>query len=144
MWDLPGLGRSGAYALDAVDWLIVLVSTFFINPFDLFGLRQVWLESRGRPYTQLSFTIPGPDKRVRHPLYVGWLVAFWTASATPVSHLVFALLTTAYILVAIRWEERDMAYAYPEYAAYRKRVGTLVPRLPARTAVKPEGVIVTR
>jgi methanethiol S-methyltransferase len=114
----------GAYALG---WLLVLVSTFLINHFDLFGLRQVWLQLRGRPYTPLQFKTPVLYRYVRHPLYVGWFFAFWSTPTMTVAHLVFALATTAYILIAIQLEERDLIAEHPEYAQYRKRVPMLVP-----------------
>jgi protein-S-isoprenylcysteine O-methyltransferase Ste14 len=117
------------YGLFGFGWLLVLVSTFLINHFDLFGLRQVWLCLRGREYTPVGFTMPGPYRMVRHPLYVGWLFAFWATPTMTVTHLVFALMTTAYILVAIRLEEKDLLDAHPEYAVYRREVPALVPRL---------------
>jgi methanethiol S-methyltransferase len=89
-------------------WSIVFVSTFLINHFDLFGLRQTWLYFSGKPYTPLPFRIPGFYRFVRHPLYVGFLVAFWSAPVMTVAHFLFALLTTGYILVAIQFEERDL------------------------------------
>lgn len=122
------------YAIFAVGWLTVLVSTFLINHFDLFGLRQVWLYFRNQPYTSLPFKTPGLYRFVRHPLYVGWLIAFWATPTMTVSHLVFAAVTTAYILVAIVFEERDLVAALPEYAAYRQRVPMLIPRLPVSQA----------
>jgi hypothetical protein len=95
----------------------------------LFGLRQVYLYLRGREYTSLKFGTPGPYKYVRHPLYVGWLFAFWATPTMTVAHLVFALLSTAYILVAIQLEERDLLTVHGEsYAAYRRRVPMLIPR----------------
>jgi protein-S-isoprenylcysteine O-methyltransferase Ste14 len=84
--------------------LIVLVTTFLLNHFDLFGLRQVWLNLLGRPYTPLTFRTPAPYRIVRHPLYVGWLLMFWSAPLMTSAHLVFALATTAYILIAIQFE----------------------------------------
>ena len=108
-------------------WLTVLVTTFLINHFDLFGLRQVWLRLLGRPYTGLKFRTPGPYRLIRHPLYVGWLMVFWSAPLMTSAHLVFAIITTLYILVAIQFEERDLVRFHPEYADYRKRVGMLMP-----------------
>ncbi len=107
----------------------VVVTTFLINHFDLFGLRQVWLFFRGRPYLHLPFVMPGPYRFVRHPLYVGWLLAFWATPAMGFAHLAFAVAMTIYILVAIRYEERDLAVNHAGYAEYRRRVPMLVPRL---------------
>jgi protein-S-isoprenylcysteine O-methyltransferase Ste14 len=114
-------------------FLIVLVTTFLINHFDLFGLRQVWKYFRNQPYTSLKFVTPGPYKLVRHPLYVGWLFAFWLTPDMTVAHLLFALLTAGYILIAIQLEERDLVAAHPEYADYRARVPALIPGLGGRT-----------
>jgi protein-S-isoprenylcysteine O-methyltransferase Ste14 len=109
-------------------WLLVLVATFLINHFDLFGLRQVWLQLLGRKYTHVAFRTPGPYRYVRHPLYVGWFFAFWATPTMTLSHLVFALMTTAYILVAIQLEERDLvAHLGPAYREYRERVPMIVP-----------------
>jgi protein-S-isoprenylcysteine O-methyltransferase Ste14 len=106
----------------AFGWLLVLISTFLINHFDLFGLRQVWLQLMGRPYTQLAFRTPGPYRYVRHPLYVGWFFAFWCTPTMSASHLLFAIMTTAYILIAIQLEERDLMQFHPEYREYRDNV----------------------
>ncbi|MBC8027279.1 MAG: isoprenylcysteine carboxylmethyltransferase family protein [Steroidobacteraceae bacterium] len=120
--------RVALWSLFAFGWLLVLVSTFLINHFDLFGLRQVWLQLLGRPYTQLPFGTPGPYRYVRHPLYVGWFFAFWSTPTMTVSHLVFAVMTTAYILVAIQLEERDLVAHFGQtYRGYRKRVPMLIP-----------------
>ena len=134
VWDVQNrVGRGLLHAGFAFVWLLVLVSTFLINHFDLFGLRQVWLHLRGRPYQPLRFRTPGPYRLVRHPLYVGWLFAFWSTPTMTVTHLLFAAMTTAYILVAIRFEERDLVAAHPEYASYRARVPMLIPS-PRRNA----------
>jgi protein-S-isoprenylcysteine O-methyltransferase Ste14 len=114
----------GFYALG---WAILLLATFLINHFDLFGLRQVWLHLLGRPYTQLQFNTPLLYKYVRHPLYVGWLMIFWSAPVMTVAHLLFAIATTAYILLAIQFEERDLVRLHPEYEEYRRRVPMLIP-----------------
>src|SRR5690606_8770952 len=103
---------------------------FLINHFDLFGLRQVWLFLRGRPYRPLTFRTPGPYRHVRHPLYVGWLTAFWATPTMSLAHLLFALGMTAYILIAIGYEERDLLDFHGEsYADYRRTVPMLMPRL---------------
>lgn len=114
----------GSYA---VGWVILLASTFLINHFDLFGLRQVWLHLLGREYTGLKFRTPMFYRYVRHPLYVGWLMIFWSAPVMTVAHLLFAVATTAYILIAIQWEESDLVHMHPEYAEYRRRVPMLIP-----------------
>lgn len=133
VWDVEApFARGLLYGLFAFGWALVLYSTFLINHFDLFGLRQVWLYFCGRPYTWLKFGTPGPYRWVRHPLYLGWLFAFWATPTMTVAHLVFALMTTAYILVAIQFEERDLVGFHPEYADYRRRVPMLVPRLFSR------------
>jgi protein-S-isoprenylcysteine O-methyltransferase Ste14 len=130
VWEVPGeAARAAVSAVFAAGWLTVLGTTFLINHFDLFGLRQVWLAFRGVPYTPLRFTTPGPYRLVRHPLYVGWLTVFWAAPTMTAAHLLFAVGMTVYILAAIRWEERDLVAAHPEYAAYRRRVPMLLPRL---------------
>jgi len=109
-------------------WGLVLLSTFLINHFDLFGLRQVWLYLRGRPYTTLGFATPGPYRLVRHPLYVGWLFAFWMTPHMSFAHLLFSVATTAYILLAIQFEEKDLAREYGSaYEEYRRSVPMLIP-----------------
>jgi protein-S-isoprenylcysteine O-methyltransferase Ste14 len=130
VWEVPGeAARAAMSAVYAAGWLMVLATTFLINHFDLFGLRQVWLAFRGVAYTPLQFANPGPYRLVRHPLYIGWLTVFWAAPTMTAAHLLFAVGTTAYILAAIRWEERDLIAAHPEYATYRRRVPMLLPRL---------------
>lgn len=129
VWETEGVARTLIQLIFATGWLTILLTTFLIHHFDLFGLRQVWLQARGVPYSPLRFTTPGPYRVVRHPLYVGWLLVFWAAPTMTAAHLLFAAVTTAYILVAIRWEERDLTAAHPEYAQYREQVPMLLPRV---------------
>lgn len=128
IWNVENeIGRTLLYAGFAFGWLLVLVSTFLINHFDLFGLRQVWLYFRGKPYTEIPFRTPALYKIVRHPLYVGWFFAFWCTPTMTAAHLLFAIMTTAYIVIATRLEEHDLTQAHPEYAQYRQRVPRYVP-----------------
>ena len=123
------VGRILLHGGFAFGWLLVLATTFLINHFDLFGLRQVWLNFTGRRYTAVRFTAPGPYRLIRHPLYFGLLFAFWCTPAMTVAHLFFALMTTGYILVGIQLEERDLQAVHPEYADYKRRTPMIVPRL---------------
>lgn len=120
--------RAVLYGLFAMGFLLVLISTFLINHFDLFGLRQVWLYLRGKDYTQLQFGTPILYRHVRHPLYLGWLFAFWATPTMTIAHLVFALATTAYIFMAIQLEEKDLIDTYGDaYKRYRQNVPMIVP-----------------
>ena len=128
-------GKLVMRGLFAFGFGLVLYSTFLINHFDLFGLRQVWRYLLGQPYSYLGFTTPGPYRLVRHPLYVGWLFAFWATPQMTLAHLVFAVATTGYILLAIRFEERDLVREHGDtYEAYRRSVPMLVPSLRKREA----------
>jgi len=135
IWDVQNsAGRAILYGGFAFGWLLVLVATFVINHFDLFGLRQVWRNLRGQPQSELCFTTPFLYRIVRHPLYVGWFFAFWCTPVMTATHLFFAMVTTSYILIAIRFEERDLIRMHPEYAEYRKQVPMLIPALPQQQA----------
>jgi protein-S-isoprenylcysteine O-methyltransferase Ste14 len=139
VWDVQSsTGRALLYGGFGAGWLLVLVTTFVINHFDLFGLRQVWRHFRGLPQQPLTFVTPLLYRVVRHPLYVGWLLAFWCAPTMTVTHLLFAAVTTAYILVAIQLEEGDLVDAHREYAAYRRQVPMLVPGWPRRVVTVDE------
>jgi methanethiol S-methyltransferase len=131
VWSVQSsLGSALLHVGFALGWLTVLVTTFLINHFDLFGLRQVWKFFRRQRYVPLKFVTPGPYKLVRHPLYVGWLLAFWCTPQMTLAHLVFAVMTTAYILVAIRLEERDLVTVHgDDYLEYRRKTPMLVPNI---------------
>ncbi len=120
---------SAWYAGFAFGWGLVFVSTCLINHFDLFGVRQVWLHFRGRPYTALKFVTPWPYRVVRHPLYLGWLFAFWCTPTMTAAHLLFAVITTIYILVAIQLEERDLIAEHTDYQDYQRETPMIIPNL---------------
>jgi protein-S-isoprenylcysteine O-methyltransferase Ste14 len=115
-------------------WLMVLVATFLINHFELLGLSQVWHYLRGTESARTKFQTPALYKRVRHPLYLGFLIAFWATPTMTATHLLFAVMTTGYILVGIFLEERDLAVEHGQkYLEYRKQVPMLVP-MPGKRA----------
>jgi protein-S-isoprenylcysteine O-methyltransferase Ste14 len=134
VWEVSGVGRWALIALSLGGWLVVLVSTFLTDHFDLFGLRQVWLYLRNKPYTGIPLGEKGFYKAVRHPIYLGFAIAFWATPKMTTGHLVFAAATLAYMLVAIQLEERDLVRIYGDaYRAYRRRVAMLLP-IPRRGA----------
>lgn len=131
VWDVQHpLGRAILYGLFVGGWLMVPAVSLLINHFDLFGTRQVYLHLRGQTHDQPPFRTPLIYGYIRHPLYVGWMTAFWATPTMTVTHLVFAVLMTAYMLIAIPFEERDLLAHYGKtYADYRERTGALLPRL---------------
>jgi methanethiol S-methyltransferase len=140
IWSVDNTGlRIALWALFGAGWATVLVVTFLINHFDLFGLRQVWFPLVGKPYTRISFRTPLPYRFVRHPLYFGFLLAFWMTPTMTLAHLLFACATTAYIILAIQFEERDLVFEHGRgYEDYRRAVPMLIPgrkRLAASPAV---------
>ena len=140
VWDISHpLGRGILYGLFAAGWLLVPTASLMINHFDLFGSRQVWLHLRNKPYSSLPFRSPMLYRLVRHPLYVGWMMAFWFTPTMSAGHLVFASFLTAYMLLAIPIEERDLVEVFGEqYEDYRRRVPALVPRVGALIANKSQ------
>lgn len=141
IWDVTWPpGRVVLWVVFGLGWATVVLSTFLINHFDLFGLRQVYLAWRATPYTSPTFRTSMLYRAVRHPLMLGFIVAFWVTPTMTAGHLMFAVATTAYILVAIRLEERDlMADLGDQYREYRKRVPMLVPRLGHRRDARMPG-----
>jgi len=131
IWKMDGgIAETILLGLYMAGLLIVLLSTFLINHFDLFGLRQVYLYMAGRKYTHLEFRTPFFYRYVRHPLYVGWLLTFWSAPIMTVAHLFFAAMTTAYILLAIQFEEADLMSMHgAKYRRYRNQVPMIIPAL---------------
>jgi len=129
IWDVTNqIGSAVLWAFFFLGWGIVLLSTFMINHFDLFGLRQVDMYRRGEEYTDLGFRTPFFYKFVRHPIMLGFIIAFWATPRMTAGHLLFAAVTTAYILVAIQFEERDIVNAHgASYENYRKQVSMIVP-----------------
>jgi len=129
VWNVTNeAGRMALWAIFGLGWLIVLLSTFMISHWDLFGLRQVLLNFQGKAYSHPEFTTHGFYRVVRHPIMLGFIVAFWATPAMSVGHLVFAIATTAYILIALQLEEKDLVAALGDaYRSYRARVPMLVP-----------------
>lgn len=120
--------RGAVHVVSILGFGIVLLSTFMINHFDLFGLRQVWFYLRGETYESLKFRTPFFYKHVRHPLYLGWIIAFWAAPTMTIAHFLFAALCTAYILTAIRFEERDLIRTFgAKYIEYKRVAPMLIP-----------------
>ncbi len=129
VWDVTSTaGRLGLWVLFWLGWATVFAGTFMINHFDLFGLRQVYLASRGQPYTDTGFRTPLLYRLVRHPIMVGFIIAFWATPKMTAGHLLFAIATTAYIVIAVHLEERDLVAAIgAQYQDYRVRVRMFLP-----------------
>jgi protein-S-isoprenylcysteine O-methyltransferase Ste14 len=129
IWNVESVaGRYLLLAIYFLGWATVLVGTSLINHFDLFGLRQVYLYQRNEKYTELGFRTPFLYKIVRHPIMLGFIMAFWSTPRMTVGHLVFTLATTVYILIAIQLEERDIVSVHgTAYEEYRKNVSMLLP-----------------
>lgn len=127
-----GDGSTAALVLRGVNmagWVLVVLSTFLIDHFELFGLRQVYAHARGVGMDEPTFRQPFLYRWTRHPLYLGFLIAFWATPIMTWGHLVFALAVTGYILVAVQFEERDLIRMFGDrYRAYRERVPMLLPR----------------
>ena len=141
VWSVSGPTALAIWAVFWLGWATVLLSTFLINHFDLFGLRQVWAYRRNHETPPADFRTPLFYRVVRHPIYLGFAMAFWAAPVMSQGRLFFALATTAYILIAIQLEERDLVATFGDrYRDYRGRVGMLLPRLwPSRPqAPSPE------
>ncbi len=129
VWDVqsPGL-RAVIWALFAIGWLMVPAISLLIDHFDLFGTRQVWLHLKGHDYMPLPFRTPLVYKHVRHPLYIGWAIAFWATPTMTVGHLLFAIVLSGYMVLAVFVEERDLVdYFGHQYKEYRRRVPKFIP-----------------
>lgn len=129
VWDLRGTAVGAVLSVTFwVGWAILLLSTFLIDHFELFGLEQVWVYVKGREFHRPAFRTPLFYQWVRHPIYLGFLIAFWSAPAMTAGHLMFSIATTGYILVGIYFEERDLARAFGGvYLEYKRHVPMLIP-----------------
>ena len=133
IWEIHNpTARMLLLALFLIGWGSVLVSTYLVDHFALFGLKQVYRFLKGSAEEPIPFKSPGLYKVVRHPLYLGFIIAFWSTPRMTFGHLFFAVMTTAYIVLAIQFEERDLMHSYGDtYRVYRQRVSMLIP-LPRR------------
>ena len=123
-------------------WGLLLYATLLIDHFDLFGLRQSWLAFRGKPYTHHPFRTPGLYKRIRHPIYLAWFVIFWATPVMSVGHLLLAVATTAYIVVAVWFEERDLVDHFgDQYRQYQDTTPRYIPTPGRRANVRPAPVV---
>lgn len=130
VWSVDGMAAYLLWAIFGLGWAIVLASTFLINHFELFGLQQAWLNARGRMAAAPQFRTPFFYKLVRHPLYSGFFIAFWATPVMSYGHLLLALGMSAYMIIAIRYEEADLVDLFgQDYEDYRAKVGMLAPSL---------------
>ena len=130
VWNVRGAGRTLLVVLFFVGWLTVLLSTFMVSHWDLFGLRQVTAYLKRAPATQIGFKTPMLYGYVRHPIYLGFMIAFWATPRMTYGHLLFAIATSAYILLAIQFEEHDLVSFFGDaYRRYRQRTPMLIPFL---------------
>jgi protein-S-isoprenylcysteine O-methyltransferase Ste14 len=129
VWEIQQPVAVGAlWGLFGAGWLVVLVSTFLIDQFDLFGVRQVYFYATGRPYSPVPFRTPALYRLVRHPIMFGFIIAFWATPVMTWGHLLFAVMTTAYIFVGVQLEERDLRTAFGgTYEEYRQQVSMMMP-----------------
>lgn len=136
IWSVTNpLGEAVLWTIFGLGWLIVLISTFLINHFELFGLQQAWLDSRAREEQAPELREPSLYRLVRHPMMGGFFLALWAIPTMSAGHLLFACGMSAYILVALRYEERDLVSTFgADYEEYRTRVGMLLPRFRRRTS----------
>ena len=141
VWSVEGqTGRLAIYAVSAGGWLLLLLSTYLIDHFELFGLRQVYEHLRGKSAPAPQFVTPGWYRYVRHPIYLGFIIAFFAAPVMSVGRLLFSVAMTAYILIGIHYEERDLMRTFGErYRLYREETGMLLPHAPS-----PGGSVTTR
>lgn len=131
VWSIEGPAATALWGLNALGWVILLTSTFMLNHFDLFGLRQVWTYASGRPAPAVEFRTPLYYRLVRHPIYLGFLIGFWAAPQMSLGHLIFAVGCTGYIVVGVWFEERDLVATFGDtYRDYQKRVSMLLPWVP--------------
>jgi protein-S-isoprenylcysteine O-methyltransferase Ste14 len=139
-WRVEGPAAGVLWAVFGIGWAIVAISTFLLDHFELFGLRQAFSALVGRPAPAMELRTPLFYRHVRHPLYLGFLVTFWSVPVMTAGHLLFSLGMSAYILVGIAFEERDLVRQFGErYHAYRRQAGMLLPRLRASDPDRREG-----
>ena len=133
VWSFEGVAALALWILSALGWLIALLSTFMVSHWDLFGLRQVLLHYRDRAYHHIPFAQRGFYRLVRHPIMLGFIVAFWAQPVMTLGHLMFAFATTVYVFIALQFEERDLVATLGDaYRDYRARVPMLIPGLKGR------------